>query len=269
MTIVVAVRVNDGLVLAADSTLAVHGGPAGQPPGILKTYEFGRKLSHVKDYPIGTLTWGIALLGSCTTESLINEYEFGLPGVKEGQHPDFQVREIAEGLCGFLRQRYEAQYGSLGSDGQPLLGVLVSGYSDSAYFPEQYLFEFPLNPEVQLRRPNKDSDEPNLGVDWFGLTDAITRLIKGADPRIAQAISQRFQITEEEAWSLAAPLEYPIVFEGMPLQDAIDLAVYLVEMTIGRYRFVVGAPLCGGEVDVAVITPHGFTWVCRKNWRIR
>jgi len=54
----------------------------------------------------------------------------------------------------------------------------------------------------------------------------------------------------------------------MPLQDAIDLAVYLVEMTIGRYRFAVGAPVCGGEVDVAVITPRGFTWVSRKSWHV-
>lgn len=58
MTIVVAVKVNDGLVLAADSAVAVHGGLAGKPPGILKTYDYGRKLSHIKDYPIGTLSWG-------------------------------------------------------------------------------------------------------------------------------------------------------------------------------------------------------------------
>ena len=83
MTIVVAVKVNDGLVLAADSTVAVHGGPAGHPPGILKTYDYGRKLSHIKDYPIGTLSWGISLLGSHTIESLISELEFGLPSAKE------------------------------------------------------------------------------------------------------------------------------------------------------------------------------------------
>ena len=65
---------------------------------------------------------------------------------------------------------------------------------------------------------------------------------------------------------LVAQFEYPIAFEGMPLQDAIDLAVYLVEMTTGRYRFAVGAPPCSGELDVAVITPRGFTWVYRKSW---
>jgi hypothetical protein len=266
MTIVVAVKVNDGLVLAADSAVAVHGGPAGQPPGILKTYDYGRKLTHIKDYPIGTLSWGISLLGSRTIESLISEYEFDLPSVEDEKAPDFQVHEIADNLRAFLLKRYEAQYGPLSPGSQPSLGVLVNGYSTGKYFPEQYLFEFPTTPDLQLRRPDRENGEPNLGVDWFGMTDAITRLIKGADQRLSAVLAQRLQTSPEEAWQLLGQFEYPIAFEGMPLQDAIDLAVYLVEMTIGRYRFAVGAPLCGGEVDVAVITPRGFTWVYRKNW---
>ena len=266
MTIAVAVKVNDGLVLAADSTVAVHGGPAGQPPGVLKTYNYGRKLSQIKDYPIGTLSWGISLLGSRTIESLISEYEFGLPSASNKAAQEFKVREIADGLRAFLLERYEAQHGPLSPGTQPSLGVLVSGYSDGVYFPEQYLFEFPVTPDLQVRRPDKENGEPSFGVDWFGLTDAITRIIKGADPRMGAALAERLQISVEEAWQWLGQFEYPIAFEGMPLQDAIDLAVYLVEMTIGRYRFAVGAPVCGGEVDVAVITPRGFTWVYRKSW---
>ncbi len=268
MTIVVAVKVNDGLILAADSAVAVHGGPAGKPPGVLKTYDYGRKLSHIKDYPIGTLSWGVSLLGSRTIESLISEYEFGLPSASGEAAQGFKVCEIADNLRAFLLKHYEAQYGPLSPGNQPSLGVLVNGYSDGAYFPEQYLFEFPVTPDLQLRRPDKESGEPNLGVDWFGLTDAITRLIKGADLRLVAMLAERLQISTEEAWQSLAQFEYPIAFEGMPLQDAIDLAVYLVEMTIGRYRFAVGAPLCGGEVDVAVITPRGFTWVSRKSWHV-
>lgn len=266
MTIVVAVKVNDGLVLAADSAVAVHGGPAGQPPGVLKTYNYGRKLSHIKDYPIGTLSWGISLLGSRTIESLISEYEFGLLSASDEAARRFKVREIADNLRTFLLERYQVQYGPLSPGNQPALGVLVNGYSDGAYFPEQYLFEFPTTPDLQIRRPDREDSEPDFGVDWFGLTDAITRLIKGADLRLGAMLAERLRISPEEVWQLLAQFEYPIAFEGMPLQDAIDLAVYLVEMTIGRYRFVVGAPLCGGEIDVAVITSRGFTWVYRKSW---
>ena len=269
MTIVVAVKVNDGLVLAADSALAIQGGIVGQPPGILKTYDYGRKLSHIKDYPIGTLTWGTVLLGSRTIESLISEFEFGLPSAKDEQIKGFKIKDIAEQLREFLLERYQEQYGQLSLDnGLPSLGVLTSGYSDGQYFPEQYLFEFPGVPELQIRRPNKENGEPNFGADWFGLTDTITRLIKGADLQLAQPLAEKYNITQDEAWQFLSQHQYHIVFDGMPLQDAIDLAVYLVQMTIGRYRFVVGAPLCGGQADVAVITPRGFNWVYRKNWHV-
>ena len=269
MSIAVAVKVNDGLVLASDSTVVIHGGPPGQPPTVLKTYDHGRKLADIKDYPIGTLTWGISTIGSRTIESLISEYEFTLPSARDPVAKGFQVRSVAENLKAFLRQRYEAEHGPLvpqAAGRLPSLGILVSGYSDGAYFPEQYLFDFPAIPELQVRHPNKANGEPEFGVDWFGLNDTISRLIKGADPRLAPILVERLKMPSEEVWRLLSQFEYRIALEGMPLQDAIDLAVYLIETTIGRHRFVIGAPFCGGAIDIAVITPQGFTWVSRKDW---
>lgn len=52
----------------------------------------------------------------------------------------------------------------------------------------------------------------------------------------------------------------------MPIQDAIDLAPYLVETTIGFIRFSVPRPKTGGgPIEIAAITKHeGFQWVqCR------
>ena len=46
------------------------------------------------------------------------------------------------------------------------------------------------------------------------------------------------------------------MFDGMPLQDAVDFANYAVQLTIGRFRFAAGVPVCGGNVDIAVITPN-------------
>ena len=80
MTICVSVKVSEGLVLAADSTAAIQGQIVGQTggPQILKTYDNARKLSHIKDYPIGTLTWGMSLVGARSVESLIKEFEYTL-----------------------------------------------------------------------------------------------------------------------------------------------------------------------------------------------
>ena len=62
------------------------------------------------------------------------------------------------------------------------------------------------------------------------------------------------------------PIQYPVSFDGMPIQEAIDYAEYLVKTVIGRFRFTLGPELCGGDVDIAVVTPQAFTWVQRKSW---
>jgi hypothetical protein len=54
----------------------------------------------------------------------------------------------------------------------------------------------------------------------------------------------------------------------MPIQDAIELARFLVETTIGFIRFAVFLPKSvGGAVAIAAITKHeGFRWIQRKNF---
>ena len=53
----------------------------------------------------------------------------------------------------------------------------------------------------------------------------------------------------------------------MPVQDAIDLAIFLVETTIGFTKFLPGANTVGGAVDVATVTRHeGFKWIRRKHY---
>jgi hypothetical protein len=70
------------------------------------------------------------------------------------------------------------------------------------------------------------------------------------------------RLQEELVRDLYATLSVP----AMPIQDAIDLARFLVETTIGFVRFAVFLPKnVGGAVEIAAITKHeGFRWVQRK-----
>ncbi|MDP1858326.1 MAG: hypothetical protein Q8K82_06640 [Gemmatimonadaceae bacterium] len=53
----------------------------------------------------------------------------------------------------------------------------------------------------------------------------------------------------------------------MPLQDAIDLVKYMVDVTVGFVRFIPGAPTGVEPTDVAAITRHeGFRLVRRKHY---
>jgi hypothetical protein len=59
-----------------------------------------------------------------------------------------------------------------------------------------------------------------------------------------------------------------LVMAAMPIQDAVDLARYLVETTIGYVKFTVGrAKTVGGAVEIAAITRHErFRWVQRQHF---
>ena len=55
----------------------------------------------------------------------------------------------------------------------------------------------------------------------------------------------------------------------MPIQDAIDLARYLVEVTMGFIKFSIGKQpkTVGGTIEIAAITKHeGFRWVQRQQF---
>jgi len=286
MTICVSVKVSEGLVLAADSTASINGtlqdNKGNQVSGILKTYDNAQKLSHLKDFPIGTLSWGLSQIGSRSVASLIKEYEYSLPSLEEENEKirekrmrgdevesnsyQFEVKSIAQGLFENIKKNYETEFAILPNDKRPPLGILISGYSSNKFFPDQWEINFPLSNQITEPRPDVNG-KPTFGANWFGLTESIIRLHWGRDDQLIDVLANHFKVSTEEIKPLVNQFQYPVAFDGMPLQDAIDYTVYLVNVVIGRFRFVVGAPLCGGEIDVAVITPNAYTWIRRKSWK--
>ncbi len=58
-----------------------------------------------------------------------------------------------------------------------------------------------------------------------------------------------------------------LVEAPMPIQDAIDLAEFLVHTTAMFTRFKHGAATVGGPIESAAITKHeGFKWSRRKHY---
>ena len=60
-------------------------------------------------------------------------------------------------------------------------------------------------------------------------------------------------------------MQVPMIIAPMPLQDAIELAEFMVETTIKFTRFIPGPSTVGGPIEIAAISKHeGFRWVRRK-----
>lgn len=272
MSICVSVKVAEGLVLAADSAVTLEGNintPQGQASGIIQTFESANKVTRFKDYPIGIMTWGMASIADRSILSLIMEFEYGYKVVK--QNKKYMVIQIANELLKFIQSRYSKAFPSQEPNTKkPMLGMLIGGYSSEQFFADEYTIEIPLQQNWVDRRPNQPNGSPSFGADWFGQTDALTRLIKGYDPvSLNELVKRGVDANIVEKWTQDNLSELLLVFNGMPLQDAIDFAEYAVQVVIGRWRFGPGAPLCGGEIDIAVITPRGFQWAHRKQWALK
>ena len=269
MTICVSVRIPEGLILAADSMVTLEGTvdtPKGPKTGVLQTFEFASKLTRIEDYPIGVMSWGIGSISDRSIPSLIMEWEHGYASVKAVE--SFKVKAVADSLEKFIYERYDKVYPASGR--QPHLGLFIGGYSKGQFFSDQYKCALPKEGTWKEVRPNKPDGSPSFGADWFGQIDALSRLIHGYDrAAINELIKRGAEKKIVEKWMDDHVSELPLIFDGMPLQDAVDFANYAVQLTIGRFRFAVGVPVCGGNVDIAVITPDGFQWAQKKQWAIK
>lgn len=73
-------------------------------------------------------------------------------------------------------------------------------------------------------------------------------------------------MSQPDALQLVQSLE-PVVHPTMPIQDAIDLVHFLIDVTCGYVRFAPGPATVAQPIDSAAITRHeGFRWVRRKHY---
>ena len=275
MTIAISIKVGEGLVYAADSTSSFFD-MTGAKPELVQSFNHARKLIQVEEYPIGILTFGQGSIGSRNLESLVAEFENGLTPFKD-RVGDFAVQQIANELKTFVAAKYNAQFpppaptaaaAPPSADPRPAMGIVIGGYSRGEFFPDEFLISFPSE-TVERTRRDKSGD---FGAMWWGVTAPIMRLVVGFDPDIQQwfidkgvDLAQSINLMSE----LRVRLQWNTLFDGMPLQDAIDYGVFLANVTIGHSRFVVGPPVCGGPVDVATITHRGFSWVRQKKHLVK
>lgn len=295
MTIAVALKVNDGLVLAADSASTIMAG--GNGGDVVNVYNHANKIFNLhKGLPIGLMTWGLGGLGGSSISTLAKDLRRRFTNPLE-EHASWHLDKAAYSISGvadrvktfFYDERYkpaadaakataaravadavEAGKEPPAETEYPSVGFLVAGYSPAQPQAEEYLLVLsqdgcegptPLNPGDQI------------GVSWAGQPEAINRLVHGYGLDIARAFVDDFGLdprnVNEAVDTLTRRLSAgeQLVNPAMPFQDAIDLAEFLVYVSIQWSRFMPGSPTVGGPIETAAISKHeGFKWVTRKHY---
>lgn len=269
MTVAVAVKVFDGIVLAADSatTLPLDGGSA-------QVYNSANKVFHLhRRYPIGAMTWGLGSIGSASISTFTKDLRRRLMG-KDPDHLDWELNDgyTVEQVAGRLIEMiYDDVYLNEYKGAATLpsaLGFLVAGYSGQGKQAEgwQVIIQDPS------QRPSPTLAIPYDSSGWaaFAQPDAALRLFNGFDPALPAELEA---ILDKPSWEavqgllLSGRFQRQPVVASMPFGDAISLARFIVDVTVGYSRYLLGPDTVGGPVEVAGINRHeGFKWISRKHY---
>lgn len=235
MSLVVTVFIPEGVVMAGDSRLTLtyqERRKESEPP---MTVEYQVVLSD-NAYKIvalekaGASGVGIATFGSTIIDNMpVARYvrRFERSEVREGD----SVATIAERMLNYFQTRFP----------DVSIGFHVCGYQYEAEYRVPHVYFCHTTKDGKLQRWNADEHgELKYGLIRSGDTHVIDRLID----------------------TKALP-----IFSAMPLQDAIDYAIYLIRTTIDTLRFEPKFPSVGGPIDVLVITSTRMQFVQKKELR--
>jgi hypothetical protein len=270
MTIVVTIRVTDGIVLAADSATSF----TDQAGNVAKVYNSANKIFNlVKVWPIGAMTYGAGSIGTESISTLSKTLRDRLTPRKLPDESDpialdeasYKIEDVARKAKAFFEERYKAAY----PDPVPgyFLGYRVCGYSKPAGLPEAWEVRIL---EKSSEGPNRIYEDAHFGPRWAGETEALDRLILGVGSNMKEAliaVGAPPEAAEQTLLQLVNHMYATLFLPAMPIQDAIDLAQFLVETAVKFSHFSLRPATVGGPIEIATITQHeGFKWVKRKHY---
>lgn len=280
------VSVHDGIVLAADSasTLTVSVAP-GTIAGVAKVYNNANKIFNLyKGKSIGCVVFGAGSIGNSSIGTLIKDLRAALMDKKKREKleadlgikfnpEDYTMEQVAGIVSKFISRECAKQppvvQATLG------IGLFLAGYSSVGNLGESWSVDFKAGQPVapKLVRPSDQA-----GINWGGQSDVLQRIVIGFTPNLYQVLAEvsgapgQPPVTAEQLFAqlnqlLMTRLGAPLVFPPTPIQDAIDLARYLAYSAVMFSRFLPGASVVGGPIDIAAITKHeGFKWIERKHY---
>lgn len=246
MSLAIAIKGTEGIVLAADSRLTLEAHKQGMPP-LPITFDNATKILSFsgKHKYVGAVTYGLAVIGSRTAHSFVSEFE----QTQLSNNERLTIKAYADLLSHFFVQ----QWGQMPSNYRgPDMTFLVGGYSPNSAYGEVFLFSVPGQPEP------KQQHENSFGMIWGGQLEVVSRLIHGFDPELITIAQKLLNLDSKQAEALLtelrSKLQYPIPWEVLALQDCVDMATFLIRSTMTAQRMAVALRGVGGAIDVATIT---------------
>ena len=258
MSLGIAFKGPEGIVLAADSRVTLTG-QAGSDLLIQAHYDNATKLLKVKDHDhVGAVTYGLGALGGRqprTAHSYLPEFETEL-----ATEVRLSVEEFATRLGDFFRRHWSAADTPAEADA---MVFLVGGFDEGEAYGRVFEVSIPDSP-LPVEKSVDD-----FGITFGGQHEIAGRLLGGYDPRLEALMTANVHLNAAQTANLRQKvlpsLAMPIPYQFLPLQDSVDLAIFLIKTTATLQRWTTGTRGVGGAIDVATITrTDGFRAIQEK-----
>jgi len=250
MTIVACVKVYDGIVLGADSATQIMGKDLQGNITVLKVYQNAQKLFQLQNLPVGILTYGIGNIGKKSIETLLRDFDGAHPTDNNSKHT---IEKVTKSLFDFLKNIYDKQFSKIPREKRPIMGLYVAGYSYDSTEGEEWEFLLPRD-----SKPRKVRERDVFGSSWRGASLPFTRLYFGIDPRITEDLIKS-GVDAGKIKQISQKYQSPVVYDGMPVKDAVEFLKFILRTTIGLISFEIGPPSCSEPINIAIISPkEGF-----------
>ncbi len=254
ITVCVAIKVNDGIVFAADSAVSLTTTFTDGSSVVANVWNHGLKVFNLhRDLPIVAMFAGMANFGHISISYLAKDLRISLE--HKFKEKAYNFNEVVDFTYKYIQDEYLKSYPS------PLPSHSFEFWIGGYDYPNKNgeIWKFEIQQGQWLSPTQLVAPEIPDHILWGGQTQAISRLLVGYDPLIPQTFNLDISKLKQ--------FQTPLVHSAMPLQDAIDLAYFLVDMTKKYFAYLPGADIVAGDTDIATVTKHeGFKWINRKHY---
>jgi hypothetical protein len=270
VTLAVVFKGPEGIALAADSRITLTMKNLATGKEMTSFFDNATKLLSIQgqDY-VGIVTSGQGAIGATaprTAHGFIPEFEEQLGKTCNGRAA---VADIATELGKFYREQW-IQAGlpvGLPAEAQQMQ-FLVAGFDPGDAYGRVFKVAVPDAPDPVEQVP---TDGFGMAID--GQTELAGRILGGFDPAALGITKDHLNLDDSQVTDLqkkwTEKLGLPIPYQFLPLQDCVDLSVFLVTMTSAVQSWTTGLRGVGGEVDVATITrTQGFRPIRQKKIQV-
>lgn len=240
MSLVIAVYVPEGIVMASDSRQSVTI-ERKSPKGEKFKVETVNSDAVIKTFLLENQQVGISNFG----QDLID----GVPIA--GQIKKFIETELVAAddigtIPKKLLEYFRKSFGNINT------GFHVAGYKKEDRVSMPHVYHCHVGRNTLQRRNIKPDGSLAYGATWSGQIDILTSIVNPV------------KIKDEKGNEKIVRPVAPIIWDAITLQDAIDFSIYAIRTTIDTMRFQARPKNVGGPIDVLLLTPEEVKWIQRK-----